>query len=212
LKRIALVLCAVLALGAGAVAGAQGTTAAPPATGFAVGTAGSIDETTLSLSDTSAQVKAAKSAAGSSTLAYFIRMVVVLALVLAAIYGVYRLMRKVAKPKSQDSSAIKILASSSLGGGKALHVVALGSKAFLVGATDESVNLVAELDDKEFLDALELEAAMSPERSRPGAARDFGDILSRLLGVKKRPKSAKKSGGGAGGDFLAGQRDRLRKF
>ncbi len=208
MKRIALVLCAVLALGSGAVAGAQGTNAAQAAAGNAVGTASSVDETTLTLSDSSAQAKAAKSAAGSSTLAYFLRMIVVLALVLAAIYGVYRLMKKVAKPKTADSSAIKVLASASLGAGKALHVVALGSKAFLVGATDTTVNLVSELDDKEFLDALALEAAMSPT-SKPGEGRDFGSILMGLLAGKKASKAKRQRGEG---DFLAGQRDRLRKF
>jgi flagellar protein FliO/FliZ len=210
LKRIALVLCAVLALGSGAVAGAQGSdSAAQPAAGNAVGTARSVDETTLSFGDASAPAKAANTAAGSSTLAYFIRMIVVLALVLAAIYGVYRLMKRLSKPKVADSSAVKVLASSSLGAGRALHVVALGAKAYLIGATDASVNLVTEVVDKEYLDALILEAATSPEKPRPGAGRDFADLLTKLLGGARAGGSGKQRGAG---DFLAGQRDRLRKF
>jgi flagellar protein FliO/FliZ len=208
LKRIALVLCAILALGTGVVAEAQGLDGqAQAATGKAVGTALSVDETTLSLNDTATQAKAAKSAAGSSTLAYFLRMIVVLALVLAAIYGVYRLMKKAAKPKIADSSAIKVLASTSLGQGKALHVVSLGSKAFLIGSSDSSVNLVSAIDDKEFVDALVLEAQSSPP-DRPGAGRDFGNILASLLGAGRK-QGAKKQ---REGEFLAGQRERLRKF
>jgi flagellar protein FliO/FliZ len=213
LKRIALVLCAALALGPGAVATAQGLSSqAQAATGNAVGTASSVDETTLSLSDSGATAKAAKAAAGPSTLAYFLRMLVVLALVLAAIYGVYRLMKKAAGPKTAESSAVKILASSSLGPGKMLHVVALGSKGYLIGATDSSVNLVAEIADKEYLDALELEAATNPP-PREGSGREFGKVLSSLMGGKglagKRDSGKQR---GSGGDFLAGQRDRLRKF
>jgi flagellar protein FliO/FliZ len=215
LKRIALVLCAVMALGSRAVAGAQGSdAAAQSAAGNAVGTARSVDETTLSFGDASAPAKAANAAAGTSTLAYFIRMVVVLALVLAAIYGVYRLMKRFAKPKAADSSSIKVLASTSLGAGRALHVVALGSKAYLLGATDASINLVAEVVDKEYLDALILEAATSPEKARPGSARDFGEILTNLLGGR-RSGSGRDDGQGkrrGTGDFLAGQRERLRKF
>jgi flagellar protein FliO/FliZ len=139
-------------------------------------------------------------------------MIVVLALVLAAIYGVYRLMKRMAKPKAADSSAVKVLASTSLGTGRALFVVALGSKAYLVGATDASVNLVAEVEDKEYVDALILEAAMSPEKARSASAKDFGEILTGLLGGRRgggKPGAGKPRGPG---DFLAGQRERLRKF
>jgi flagellar protein FliO/FliZ len=136
-------------------------------------------------------------------------MVVVLALVLAAIYGVYRLMKRVARPKTAESSAVRLLASTSLGPGKTLHVVALGAKAYLVGATDSSITLVAQVEDKEFLDALTLEATTSPSTVNPGAGRDFGTILTGLLGGKRRsaPHKAQTDLG-----FLAGQRERLKKF
>jgi flagellar protein FliO/FliZ len=217
LKRIALVLCAALALGSGAVAGAQGKDAATqPAAGNAVGTAASVDETTLSLGEAAAPARAANNAAGTNTLAYFIRMIFVLALVLGAIYGVYRLMRRLAKPKPAEDSALKILASTSLGPGKALHVVGLGSKAYLIGAADSSISLVAELDDKEFIDALALEATLAPKASRAGGA-DFGEVLRGLLGPRHGGsraggrKSALRQPRGDG-DYLAGQRERLRKF
>jgi flagellar protein FliO/FliZ len=215
LKRIALVLCAVLALGSGAVAGAQGSDAASqPAAGNAVGTARSGDETAYPISDNSAPGKSANNAASYSPLSDFLRMIVVLALVLAAIYGVYRLMKRLAKPQVVDSSAVKILASTSLGPGRALHVIALGSKTYLVGATDASVNLVTEVEDKEFIDALALEAATSPGKAMPGPGKNFGEILTGLLGGR-RGSGGRKSGANTrrgAGDFLAGQRERLRKF
>lgn len=210
MKRIALVLCAALALGSGAVAAAQGTSPAPAAAGNAVGTARAVDETTLTLGDAAAPARAAANAAGSSTLAYFLRMIVVLALVLAAIYGVYRLLKRFTRPKLADDSAVKVLASTSLGQGKALHVVSLGSKAYLIGATDSSVSLVAEVEDKDFIDSLALQAALAPA-SKPSAGRDFTELLAGLMG----PKGGRRAGGKAQrgeGDFLAGQRERLRKF
>jgi len=208
LKRIALVLCAVLALGAGAVAGAQGKDAvARPAAGNAVGTASSVDETTLSLGDAATPVKAANNAAGSNTLVYFLRMVLVLALVLAAIYCVYRLIKRMSRPRAADNPAVKVLATMSLGPGKAMHVVALGTKAYLIGATDSSISLIAEVSDKDFIDTLSLEAALAPKASKPGA--DFGDMLASLLGGRRKTglKNQRREG-----DFLAGQRERLRKF
>lgn len=206
MKRIALVLCAVMALGSGVAAGAQGTQAAPPAAGNAVGTASSVDESTLALGDTGTPAKVANNAAGSTTLAYFLRMVFVLALVLAAIYGVYRLLKRASRPKAVDDNAVRVLASTSLGQGKALHVVALDSKAYLIGATDTSITLVAEVTDKDFIDRLSLEAALAPKVSKTGA--DFGNMLASLLGGRRRVGKQHRGDG----DFLAGQRDRLRKF
>jgi flagellar protein FliO/FliZ len=198
-----------MVLGAGAVAGAQGNdAAAQPAAGSAVGTTRTVDETTLSLGDTAAPARAAKNAAGSNTLAYFLRMIVVLALVLAAIYGLYRLMKSLSKPKIPDNSTVKVLASTSLGPGKALHVIGLGSKAYLIGATDSSISLVAEIEDKEFVDALALEAALRPSSSRTGVGKEFGDILSGIMGGRRRTGAKQRRDG----DFLAGQRERLRKF
>jgi flagellar protein FliO/FliZ len=168
-----------------------------------------VDETTLSLGDATTQAQAAKDAAAPSTLSYFIRMLFVLALVLAAIYCVYRLMRKLARPKESESSAIKLLASTGLGPGKALHVVALGTKAYLVGATDSSVNLVAEIEDKDYLDRLVLEAETKPKAT---PERDFGQVLYGLLGARRGGRDRKRGQQGGAGDFLAGQRDRLRKF
>jgi flagellar protein FliO/FliZ len=168
-----------------------------------------VDETTLTLSDASAPAKAANIAAGTNTLAYFLRMVVVLALVLAAIYGFYRLMKRLSRPKMAEDSAVKILASTSLGPGRALHVVALGSKAYLIGATDSSVSLVAEVEDKEYVDALALQAAMSPSPTRSPSMGDFGEMLAGLLGGKRKANAKRPA---RDGDFLAGQRERLRKF
>ncbi len=207
MKRIALVLCAAMALGLGVAAGAQGTRAAPPAAGNVVGTASSVDESTLALSDAAASAKAANNAAGSTTLAYFLRMVFVLALVLAAIYGVYRLMKRASRPKAEGDNAVKVLATTSLGQGKALHIVALDSKAYLIGATDTSISLVAEVNDKDFIDRLALEAALAPKASKPGT--DFGEMLAGILGGRRRTGAKQARGDG---DFLAGQRERLRKF
>jgi flagellar protein FliO/FliZ len=142
-------------------------------------------------------------------------MVVVLALVLAAIYGVYRLMKRLSRPKATDDKAVRVLASTSLGPGKALHVIGLGSKAYLIGATDASITLVAEVDDKDFIDALALEAAMAPQSALPDAGRDFSRLLSGLMGgLRGRGSATRKSGSKQrrDGDFLAGQRERLRKF
>ncbi|MDA8427418.1 MAG: flagellar biosynthetic protein FliO [Treponema sp.] len=211
MKRKALVLCAVLALGMGVVAGAQSTTVPRTDAAGAVGTAQTVDETTLVIGDKAATVPAGQASAGPNTFAYFIRMIVVLALVLGAIYLVYRLMRRMAHPQEAEDSAVKILASTGLGPGKKLHVVGLGEKAYLIGVTEASVSLIAEVQDKEFVDALTLKAALSPEKAARRA--DFSDLLGSLLGrARPRSSAARREAGGGRGDYVARQRERLRKF
>ncbi len=206
MTRITLVLCAALAtLGTGAV-GAQGTSAEARPAESAVGTATTVDETTLSIGEAGAGVQADASAVGSTTFSYFLRMIVVLALVVAAIYGVYRLMRRMSRPRAAEDESIRLLASRSLGPGKALHIVGLGTKAYFIGTADSSVSLLAQIDDKEYLDDLFLKAAQNPQK--PGSAADFGEMLSRLLGSRKKKGPAS----GTAGDFLAGQRKRLTRF
>jgi flagellar protein FliO/FliZ len=204
LKRIALVLCALAALGAGTVSFAQGALPTPRAgAAGAVGTAQAVDETALAIEDRAAAPAAGVSSAGPNTLTYFIRMVVVLALVLCAIYLVFRLMKRLSRPKAGDEASIKVLASTGLGAGKALHVVALGSKAYLIGAAESSISLISEIEDREYVDALTLRAATAPRGGKQG----FAELLGSMLGGRGR-----KSSGRGASDFLSGQRERLRKF
>lgn len=208
MKRIALVLCAAIAtLGAGAAATAQNTPAQAQSVQGAVGTATSADETTLAIGDAAANKKADASALGSTTFSYFLRMIVVLALVVAAIYGLYRLMRRVARPKTVEDDSIRLLASKSLGPGKALHVIAMGTKAYLVGAADAAISLLAQIDDKDFIDELFLKATQNPQKTGPG--NDFGEMLAGLLGGHRKKKTSSSE---SAGEFLASQRRRLTRF
>jgi flagellar protein FliO/FliZ len=137
-------------------------------------------------------------------------MVLVLALVLGLIYLVFRIMKRVSKPKVASDSELKILASTSLGQGRAVHVIGVGSKAYLVGATDSAVSLIAEVEDKELIDELELKAATEP----PKAKTDFAAIFTSLLGKGGKPVGKAKSSrvDSFSPEYLAQQRERLKKF
>ncbi|MDX9898625.1 MAG: flagellar biosynthetic protein FliO [Spirochaetia bacterium] len=168
---------------------------------FAQGTAApEVDETTLVLPDAP---QAGTPSQGSSILPYVLRMVLVLGLVIAAIYGLYALIKRSAKPSDTFDSYLRILATSKLGVGRSLHVVSLGEKAWLIGSTDTAVGLIAEIDDKELIDALALRASEAPHTPR----RDFGSILGELLGRKGSKSTASVSN-----DFFNRQKDRLKKF
>lgn len=211
MKKHALVLCAVIwASGLGAVATAQDAQASAAGTAGALGNAQAVDETALTIGDSTAPgAQSGLVAAGPGNLAYFLRMILVLALVLVAIWLVFRFMKKVGKGKSVGGGSIKVLAQASLGTGKAVHVVSLGNKAWLIGSSESSVSLIAEVEDKELVDELVLKAATSDGQTKA----DFSAMLQGLLGKKKHAGSQGDTGlPGIDPDYLARQRDRLKKL
>lgn len=112
----------------------------------------------------------------------FVRMVLVLALVVGCIYLVVFFMKKSMRSASSSDPYLKVVASLSLSPGKSLCVVTLNSAAYLVGVTDSSVNLVAEVQDKELIDAMNLNADRNSAPSKP---RDFASVL-RLFNPQKK--------------------------
>lgn len=218
MKIHALVLCAALAFGAGASIPAQEAARPQGAAGASnaqtLGNVQAVDETSLSL-DTPATANPAAQAAGPNTLVYFLRMILVLALVVGAMYLVFTLMRRLAKPKDRGDSPIRVLASTPLGAGKSVHLLGLGSKAWLVGSSEHAVSLIAEVDDKELLDGLELEAATQ----KPQGGGDFASLLSSLLSRARPLRRDARAGAGltppapeSSADYIARQRGRLGRY
>ncbi len=149
-------------------------------------------------------------AAGKARTSYngvwaFFQMLIVLALILGCVYGLFAFIRTVRKPKQGDTEGIRVLARASLAPGRSVHVVKAGSKAWLLGASEGSVTLISELDDKELIDRLELEADKDT-----GRGPDFRSLLSSLLPSRAHRRG--KEGQGTSLDFLSRQRDKLRKL
>lgn len=161
-----------------------------------------VDETTLVISDAAAEP--GTSVASTSILPYIFRMVLVLGFVIAAIYGLYALIRRSSRPKPMSDSPLKILATNQVGPGRSLLVASVGTKAWLLGSTDAALSLIAEIQDKELIDELTLNAQKSPDVPR----QDFSTVLSSLL----KPRAGGTSRQGRSSDFYAKQRDRLKKF
>lgn len=134
-------------------------------------------------------------------------MFLVLALIVGAIYGIFALIKRFNRNSTAQSPRLRVLASAGLGTGKAVHVVQAGKQAFLIGAGDQAVSLVAELADKEYIDQLVLEAETRPQRQRA----DFPSLLSGLLGRPARGKGGLSSSSSFL-DALGKQRERIKKL
>ena len=133
-----------------------------------------IDESTLILAEAQEQDIQAPA---TSLFPYVLRMILVLVLVIAAIYGLYTLLKRSSRTRNEEDPYIRVLASSPLAAGKLLHVVSVGERAWLLASADTSVSVVSEIEDKEVIDALTLRASSSQGTVRE----DFVVSLRKLL-------------------------------
>ena len=135
----------------------------------------------------------------------FVRMVVVLAAVLGAIYLLFRFIRRGAAGRLGNSELIAVLGSRSLGGNRSLHLIRAGRGFYLVGAADQAVNLVAEITDP---DSVELLAAQ-PAGSAAVPRNRFADLLAEA-GIGSAAGARPAPAGDAA--FLRRQRHRVRRL
>ncbi len=130
-----------------------------------------------------------------------LRIVIVLALVCAAIYGVVYLLKRSTRINVANDPYLKSVAQLVLAPNKALHVVTIGAKAFIVGVTDQSINPIGEIDDRELIDAMNLSSA----RNEAAVPASFAAILSNFLPAQSRARK-QVSGEGAGESSGTGAR------
>jgi flagellar biosynthetic protein FliO len=115
-----------------------------------------------------------------------LRILIVLVLVACAIYGLVFLLRKMGGRQNAESGAwLKVLASTPVGARNNAAVVAVGSQAWLVGTSDSGMALIAEITDKETVDAMLLEQSVR-EANAAARPRRFEDMLRRFM-----PEAAK---------------------
>lgn len=141
----------------------------------------------------------------SSGVGPLLRMLLVLAIVALSIYFLVYILKKVARPTEKTDSHLKILASTHLGSNRYVHVVALGSRAWLLGAADNAVTPIAEIQDQELIDMLLLDESSKRAENAKGSFPDFKSIFKRMYpGTKERENI------GVDTKNIQKKRDRLR--
>lgn len=167
-------------------------------------------ESQIVLAQDSMEGEGASAVQGSSYgVWFFIRTVLVLAVVLALVWAFFVFLKRASGTTSGSDPYLKKVASLSLAPGKFVYVITLNSRGYLVGVADNSVSLIAEIDDKELVDAMNLNAPEDTE----GGPLDFASILDkfRVVGGKK-PSSGRKASGFSSSsvvELLQSQRSRL---
>ena len=89
--------------------------------------------------------------------------------------------KKMNGDSADDDMFLRKVAQVTVAPGKTVQIVTLLEKAFLIGVTDSSIELLGEISDKELVDAMNLNADKKQNTAR---ARNFNDVLSLFLNPK----------------------------
>ena len=112
----------------------------------------------------------------------FFRMILVLLVVVGCIYAVFYFVKKSTNPTNENDPFLKKVASITLSPGKSVQVITLQNHCYILGVSDSNVQLISELDDKDLIDAMNLEADKEPS----GSVKDFATMLASAMGIKKK--------------------------
>ena len=137
----------------------------------------------------------------SSTFSLLLQLIISLAAVCMLIYGVLYFIRRSKQFTAGDDPFLKNVANLPLAPNKTLYIVTLIDKAYLIGASDASLSLIAEITDKELIDAMNLHAAQTA-----GPKQSFSSLLHTFFPAAK----PKETDANPFDSFLAKQRGRLQ--
>ena len=145
----------------------------------------------------------------TSTFGLFVKMVFALALVLVLAYLVIRFLKRGTKLLNSDDPFLRRVAHLNLSSGRSVDIVTVLDKAYLIGVTDNSINLIGQIEDKELIDSMNLYADKNDKQKRP---QSFSDVLDLFMPHGPRDKNNQNvfaSSAQEAADMLRQQRDRL---
>lgn len=122
---------------------------------------------------------------------FFIRMVLVLILIVVAIYFVMRFFKNKNNPTVEDSDFLRKVATLNIAPGRTVEIVTLlDGKGYVLGVTENNINLLAEIgntaEEKELISALNLTADKKQKNNKPA---NFTDVLEMFVGRGKTQKN-----------------------
>lgn len=117
----------------------------------------------------------------------FIRMILVLILVIVAIYALMKFFKKKSTEVKSSDDFLRSVSSLAFGPGKSVEIVTLIDKAYVLGVTEKSINLIAEIDDKELIESLNLNHDKKSNVSKPI---NFAEVLDMFVNPKNKRKTS----------------------
>jgi len=104
-------------------------------------------------------------------------MLLLLAAVVAAIYVLFLVLRKVGSKRTEERGLIRVIDSKTLAPGRSLYLVQVAAdQTYLIGVSESSVSVVASIPANETLEGHDLQG-----HPRLGAGRTFAGTVRELL-------------------------------
>lgn len=114
----------------------------------------------------------------TSTVGTFVRMIVVLIIVIGLIYGVLWFIKKKTNVVKTDDDYLRRAAYINIAPSKSIEVITLIDKAYLIGVTEDNITLLGEIDDKELVQAMNINADKKANTKKPA---NFSEVLDMFL-------------------------------
>ena len=146
----------------------------------------SITEESIVLTDDLAADRPVENYKGPSTVAMFVRMILVLVIVIGIIYGVLWFIKKKTNVVKTDDDYLRRAAYINIAPGKTVEVITLINKAYLIGVTEDNITMLGEIQDEELIKAMNLSADKKNNTKKPAT---FADVLDMFLIKKGGQKS-----------------------
>ncbi len=131
-----------------------------------------------------------------------LKTIAVLIVIVVSIFIIFRILVKNKHRIITDSDIIKVLATFPLAAGKVIQIIEIAGKVMVLGITENNINLITTIEDKEIIDSIKLQ--YSKENNRKTGFKDqffkligggvFGKTgqISYLDNYRKRIKKIKK--------------------
>ncbi|MFB6344711.1 MAG: flagellar biosynthetic protein FliO [bacterium] len=120
------------------------------------------------------------SSSGTSMTWFFIKVVVVLAIILGGIWLLSKILEK-SGMAGTGNEIMGVRSTLSIGQNQYLQIVQVGPRYFMLGVTENSVTKLDEITDSDTIEALQLNESDNQDGQQP---RGFAEIFSNFVGSK----------------------------
>lgn len=145
-----------------------------------------LTENSIVLTDDTVDLTANQNFSNTSTVAVFIRMIVVLIIVVVLIYGVFWFIKRKTNIVKTDDDYLRRAAYINIAPGKTIEVITLIDKAYLIGVTEDNISLLGEIQDEELIKAMNLSHDKKANTKKPA---NFSEVLDMFLVKNNRSKN-----------------------
>ena len=144
---------------------------------------------------------------GYTGIGAFVKMIVVLAIFAAAVYLLFRFIKKQNNPGNEENPFLRKAFQLTLGPGKTVQIITLVDSAYILGVSDSNVNLIEKIDDKELVNAINLYAEKNSAQTKP---KSFSELLDIFMPNKNRQKKEAQENDAK--EILNGIRNRVKSM